>query len=194
MRLRPSGSSGLLVSSFKAFEKYQLNDAWTWEHQALIRARVVAGDEILAQQFEQVRAEVLGREREQDALRQEVLDMRNKMREHLGSKGNTDLFDIKHDTGGIVDIEFLMQYAVLLNACQYPSLIQWTDNIRISEQLEQEQLLDKDQAELIREAYKQLRLIVHKRALQNEQSVVPAAAIKDYTEAVERLWHRWMAF
>ena len=194
MRLRPSGSSGLLVSSFKAFEKYQLNDAWTWEHQALIRARVVAGDEILAQQFEQVRAEVLGREREQDALRQEVLDMRNKMREHLGSKGDTDLFDIKHDSGGIVDIEFLMQYAVLLHAYQYPSLIQWTDNIRISEQLEHEQLLDKDQAELIREAYKQLRLIVHKRALQNEQSVVPAAVIKDYTEAVERLWHRWMAF
>ena len=113
MRLRPSGSSGLLVSSFSAFEKYQMNDAWTWEHQALVRARVVAGDPSLAKKFDAVRKNVLTSKRDQVQLLSDVKDMREKMRQHLGSKTNDkELFDLKHDTGGIVDIEFLMQYAV----------------------------------------------------------------------------------
>ncbi|WP_263081568.1 bifunctional [glutamate--ammonia ligase]-adenylyl-L-tyrosine phosphorylase/[glutamate--ammonia-ligase] adenylyltransferase [Endozoicomonas sp. Mp262] len=192
MRLRPSGSSGLLVSSFKAFEKYQLNDAWTWEHQALVRARVVAGDSKLAEQFEKVRAQVLSQQREPDALRQKVLDMRNKMREHLGSKGHSDLFDIKHDEGGIVDIEFLMQYAVLRYASSHPSLIQWTDNIRISEQLEHEKLLDETLAHAIRDAYQQLRLSMHKQALQNKNSIIPASEVEQYQKPVKDLWGQWI--
>ena len=114
------------------------------------------------------------------------------MREHLGSKSHQDVVDIKHDSGGIVDIEFLMQYAVLRYAASHPDLIKWTDNIRISEQLEEEGLLDEVHAKDLREVYQQLRLIVHKQALQNQKPLIPAANIVGYTDSVEHLWAQWM--
>ena len=107
MRLRPSGSKGLLVNSLSYFAKYQKEEAWTWEHQALVRARMIAGDSALAHEFNRLRASVLGVERDTEKLAADVIAMRQKMREHLGSKANQqDLFHLKHDTGGIVDIEF----------------------------------------------------------------------------------------
>ena len=118
MRLRPSGNSGLLVTSLKAFADYQRQNAWTWEHQALVRARVVAGSDVLAEKFAQLRGDILGNERDKTALREEVVKMRQKMRDHLGSKATSDTFNIKQDAGGMVDIEFLCQYAVLALAHQ----------------------------------------------------------------------------
>ena len=124
MRLRPSGASGLLVSSFSSFAKYQYNDAWTWEHQALVRARAVAGDKALIDCFESLRKQILCQPRDTQKLREDVISMRKKMRDHLGSKKNDEqgnpLFHLKHDKGGIVDIEFMMQYAVLAHAHKTP--------------------------------------------------------------------------
>ncbi|MGB1270586.1 MAG: bifunctional [glutamate--ammonia ligase]-adenylyl-L-tyrosine phosphorylase/[glutamate--ammonia-ligase] adenylyltransferase [Endozoicomonas sp.] len=189
MRLRPSGSKGLLVSSFSAFEKYQQQEAWTWEHQALVRARVVAGDKVLARQFDALRATVLCLERDAEQLLSDVTEMREKMRAHFGSKpGNTDQFHLKHDTGGIVDIEFLMQYAVLRYAREYPSLVQWTDNIRTSEELETVGLLNHEAGQQLRNAYKTFRLSIHQRALQNQPPIVPAATAEVLRQQVMAIW------
>ncbi|MDD7805177.1 MAG: bifunctional [glutamate--ammonia ligase]-adenylyl-L-tyrosine phosphorylase/[glutamate--ammonia-ligase] adenylyltransferase, partial [Endozoicomonas sp. (ex Botrylloides leachii)] len=193
MRLRPSGSSGLLVSSFSAYKKYQQQNAWTWEHQALVRARVVAGDAGLADDFEQLRQQILSQERDPEQLRQEVLDMRMKMRKHLGNKYQKGMIDIKYGAGGILDIEFLMQYAVLKYGAIYPSIVQWTDNIRISEQLEAEGLLSSSDAQKLRSAYKKLRLIIHKQALQNQQALASVNDGEAHIRCVKSLWEQWMS-
>ncbi len=152
MRLRPSGAAGLLVSSLGAFQRYQEQEAWTWEHQALVRARVLAGCRRVQASFEAVRAEVLARPRDLDALRTEVSEMRAKMRDNLGTRATaagtasnafeaTAAFDLKHDAGGIVDIEFMVQYAVLAWSGEHPALLEFTDNIRILEGLERAGLI-----------------------------------------------------
>ena len=192
MRLRPSGASGLLVSSFSAYEKYQKSSAWTWEHQALVRARVVAGDKALADEITALRQHVLGQVRDHDILRQDVLSMRAKMREHLGNKKVQGLVDIKQEPGGIVDIEFLMQYAVLRYAVDYPNLINWTDNIRISEELEAAGLLSADAAQKLRTAYQELRLAGHKQSLQGEGALVPRETVASHLDFIRQLWQSWL--
>ncbi|WP_330924878.1 bifunctional [glutamate--ammonia ligase]-adenylyl-L-tyrosine phosphorylase/[glutamate--ammonia-ligase] adenylyltransferase [Candidatus Sororendozoicomonas aggregata] len=192
MRLRPSGASGLLVNSFRAYEKYQHNDAWTWEHQALVRARVVAGDSALAEAFTELRASVLRKVRDPETLRKDVTGMRQKMQGHSGSKGKQGQINLKQDKGGIIDIEFLMQYAVLRYSPDYPELVRWTDNIRISEQLEAAKILSHEEAHVLRQAYQQYRLIVHKLALQNEKPLISHESIKDYSTAVKQLWKKWL--
>ncbi|OIN43626.1 bifunctional glutamine synthetase adenylyltransferase/deadenyltransferase [Pseudomonas azotoformans] len=199
MRLRPSGASGLLVSSLGAFERYQQNEAWTWEHQALIRARVLVGSQDVGQAFEQVRANVLGQERDLAKLRQEVSEMRAKMRDNLGTKGTaagtganafeaTALFDLKQDAGGIVDIEFMVQYAALAWSAQHPSLLRYTDNIRILEGLEQVGLMPAADAHLLREVYKAYRSAAHRQALQNEAGTVAGDHFADERRQVLRIW------
>ncbi|QDG58289.1 bifunctional [glutamate--ammonia ligase]-adenylyl-L-tyrosine phosphorylase/[glutamate--ammonia-ligase] adenylyltransferase [Pseudomonas sp. NIBRBAC000502773] len=199
MRLRPSGASGLLVSSLGAFDRYQQNEAWTWEHQALIRARVLVGSQDVGQAFEQVRAKVLGRERDLAKLRQEVSEMRAKMRDNLGTKATaagtganafdaTVLFDLKQDAGGIVDIEFMVQYAALAWSAQHPSLLRYTDNIRILEGLEQVGLMPAVDAHLLREVYKAYRSAAHRQALQNEAGTVPGDQFADERRQVMRIW------
>ncbi|MCS4314587.1 glutamate-ammonia-ligase adenylyltransferase [Pseudomonas sp. BIGb0381] len=199
MRLRPSGASGLLVSSLGAFDRYQQNEAWTWEHQALIRARVLVGSQDVGQAFEQVRAKVLGRERDLAKLRQEVSEMRAKMRDNLGTKATaagtganafdaTALFDLKQDAGGIVDIEFMVQYAALAWSAQHPSLLRYTDNIRILEGLEQVGLMPAADAHLLREVYKAYRSAAHRQALQNEAGTVPGDQFADERRQVMRIW------
>ncbi|MCB1719988.1 MAG: bifunctional glutamine synthetase adenylyltransferase/deadenyltransferase, partial [Candidatus Competibacteraceae bacterium] len=126
-RLRPSGRAGLLVSSFEAFAEYQRSQAWTWEHQALLRTRVVAGPVALADRFAAIRREILQRERDPVALRQEVRDMRERMRAELDASTEEN-FDLKQGPGGIADIEFMVQYAVLANAWRWPDLLIFTDN------------------------------------------------------------------
>ncbi len=123
-RLRPSGNSGLLVSHIDAFQDYQLYEAWTWEHQAITRARGVAGDEFLIQWFDGFRHHILRQQRESDKLKQDVLEMREKMRSNLDRSSN-DLLDIKQMPGGMVDIEFIAQYLVLLHAARFPEQ-HWT--------------------------------------------------------------------
>lgn len=196
MRLRPSGASGMLVSSLTSFEKYQRNEAWTWEHQALVRARAVAGDKQLTAQFESLRKSILATDREPATLKEEVIKMRRKMKEHL-TKSRRDergqpLFNLKHDRGGIVDIEFLMQYAVLAHAHSHPEVARFTDNIRISESLEKAGYLTAREAEGLREAYKFLRKAAHLKALQNEPSFVDILRVEPFTRQVEALWQQWM--
>ncbi|MBY4676444.1 bifunctional [glutamate--ammonia ligase]-adenylyl-L-tyrosine phosphorylase/[glutamate--ammonia-ligase] adenylyltransferase [Marinobacterium arenosum] len=196
MRLRPSGNSGLLVSSLKAFRDYQLNEAWTWEHQALVRARVVAGDPALQQRFEAVREEVLGAKREQDKLTGEVVEMREKMRSHLGSKNSGDeasVFHLKQDQGGIVDIEFMVQYCVLAHGWQYPELMEFTDNIRILDAVERVGLLPAVDTELLRETYKAYRSVGHRLTLQGQSgSVIDDREMTDCRDQVSRIWRDLM--
>ena len=192
MRLRPSGNSGLLVSSLKAFREYQLEEAWTWEHQALVRARVVAGNDALKQQFETVRREVVGLERDQGQLITEVIEMRQKMREHLGSKpGENDSFNLKQDSGGIVDIEFLVQYLALAHSGEQPELITYTDNIRILDAAQALSLLAAEDAELLREAYKTYRAAGHRRSLQEQSNVVEGEALQALQSLRERVAQIW---
>jgi len=199
MRLRPSGAAGLLVSSLGAFQRYQENEAWTWEHQALVRARVLVGCPRVGQAFEAVRAAVLGRERDPDLLRAEVSEMRAKMRENLGSKETaagtaanafeaTAPFDLKQDAGGIVDIEFMVQYAALAWSRQYPELLEFTDNIRILEGLERVGLLAGEDARLLQEVYKAYRSAAHRQALQKQPGVVGGDQFHAERRSVLRIW------
>ena len=194
MRLRPSGNSGLLVSSLNAFNDYQRKEAWTWEHQALVRARVVAGSPALAKRFEEVRRDILAQPRDAVTLQGEVAHMREKMREHLGSKptGNDAqrVFHLKQDRGGIVDIEFMVQYLVLKHAPQLPALLRWTDNIRILAGIEAEGLLTSEDAELLRNAYKAYRAAGHRLTLQNLSSVLDEQEMREYREGVAAIWER----
>ncbi|MFW2153838.1 bifunctional glutamine synthetase adenylyltransferase/deadenyltransferase, partial [Acinetobacter gyllenbergii] len=115
-RLRPSGEAGLLVTSLKAFEQYQLKSAWLWEHQALVRARSIAGEMDLRNKFAHLRAQILTQPRDEKYVQEEVLKMRQKMKDHLGSSSEQKkhgIFHLKQDAGGIVDIEFMAQYMVL---------------------------------------------------------------------------------
>ena len=199
MRLRPSGASGLLVSSLGAFERYQQSEAWTWEHQALVRARVLVGCKQVGAAFEQVRASILCRERDLPTLRQEVSEMRAKMRGNLGTRITaagtaenafqaTVPFDLKQDAGGIVDIEFMVQYAALAWSAQHPSLLRYTDNIRILEGLEQVGLMPAADAHLLREVYKAYRSAAHRQALQNEAGTVAGDQFADERRQVMRIW------
>ncbi|CAI8934888.1 bifunctional [glutamate--ammonia ligase]-adenylyl-L-tyrosine phosphorylase/[glutamate--ammonia-ligase] adenylyltransferase [Pseudomonas sp. IT-P218] len=199
MRLRPSGASGLLVSSLGAFARYQENEAWTWEHQALVRARVLVGSEDVGRAFEQVRAAILGKARDLPTLRQEVSEMRAKMRDNLGSKSTaagtganafeaTSPFDLKQDAGGIVDIEFMVQYAALAWSETHPPLLRWTDNIRILEELEKAGLMPVEDASLLREAYKAYRSAAHRQALQKDAGVIPGDQFADERRQVMRIW------
>lgn len=199
MRLRPSGASGLLVSSLGAFARYQENEAWTWEHQALVRARVLVGSEDVGRAFEQVRASILGKTRDLPTLRQEVSEMRAKMRDNLGSKNTaagtganafeaSAPFDLKQDAGGIVDIEFMVQYAALAWSETHPPLLRWTDNIRILEELEHEGLMPVEDASLLREAYKAYRSAAHRQALQKNAGVIPGDQFSDERRQVMRIW------
>ncbi len=187
MRLRPSGASGLLVSSLAGFAKYQKEDAWTWEHQALVRARVVAGSEQLAGEFAQLRREVLCRKRDLAALRLDVVQMRKKMRDHLGSRPDNGKnggeraaedrpFNLKQDAGGIVDIEFMVQYAVLAWAAQEPALTEYTDNIRILESLSRAGLLAETSVGQLIDVYKAYRSTGHRLALQRQEAVLQSDA------------------
>lgn len=197
MRLRPSGNSGLLTSSLSAFRDYQLNEAWTWEHQALVRARVVAGSSALQQRYEEVRREILGQQREQAKLRDEVVEMRQKMRDHLGTKPgeqtvDNPIFNLKQDRGGIVDIEFLVQYLTLAYSHEQPQLLTWTDNIRILDDVESVGLLSAEECELLREAYKTYRHVGHRQTLQGQSGKISHDQMTESRDAVAAIWNRVM--
>ncbi len=186
-RLRPSGSAGLLVTSMDAFEKYQLNDAWTWEHQALVRARVVAGCNRARARFEAIRHQVLCAERPQDKLRDDVLAMRDKMVGHLGEKGE-GRFHLKQDPGGIVDIEFMVQYGVLRWASSHGELTRFTDNVRLLETLAALDIMSAQDAGLLREAYLAYRSAAHRASLRKEKSIVDDTQFRDLREGVRAIW------
>ncbi|MBB3192307.1 bifunctional [glutamate--ammonia ligase]-adenylyl-L-tyrosine phosphorylase/[glutamate--ammonia-ligase] adenylyltransferase [Halomonas cerina] len=190
MRLRPSGNAGLLVSTLEAFADYQRHQAWTWEHQALVRARVVAGHPRLAERFDALRGEILGRERDPVALREEVVAMRRKMRDHLGGKSGEDEFDLKHDPGGMVDIEFLCQYAVLAMSHETPELLAYSDNMRLLETLEATGRLPAEQCQRLREAYLALRSAAHRSALTGDPARGRHDDFEEHRQTVIDAWQR----
>jgi glutamate-ammonia-ligase adenylyltransferase len=190
-RLRPSGKGGLLVASLQAFATYQRDEAWTWEHQALLRARAVAGDPGVREGFEAIRRETLMHAVRRDDLKERVAGMRDRMRRELAD-GGPDRFDIKQDRGGIADIEFLVQYLVLAHAGEHPALVHYSDNIRQLEALVAAGLLGEADASLLREAYLAYRTRLHRLALDGQPGLVPAAELAHYREAVAALWCRLM--
>ncbi len=197
MRLRPSGSSGLLVSSLAAFEAYQQQSAWTWEHQALVRARPVAGDPVLVRAFDALRQRLLCQPRDQAALKQDVVEMREKMRDHLLPKGleegENPIFHLKHGTGAIVDIEFMVQYAVLAWSHPHPALAVYTDNIRILESLQQAGLFTTADAEALIDAYKAYRAHAHRLSLLQQPSEVPRVEFERHRKVVVSKWLELLA-
>ncbi|MDQ1329864.1 MAG: [glutamine synthetase] adenylyltransferase / [glutamine synthetase]-adenylyl-L-tyrosine, partial [Thermodesulfobacteriota bacterium] len=191
MRLRPSGGSGLLVSHIDGYRDYMLNEAWTWEHQAIVRARPVCGDSALAEKFQQIRKEALARRRDKEKLRDEVIKMREKMRkEHL--KPDPGLFDIKQDSGGIVDIEFLVQYLVLLESNKHIELAKWTDNVRILQTLAETNIIDNYTAHFLKEAYLSYRLTAHRLSLQEKPAKVEASRFADLRKEVVKIWNAFL--
>jgi glutamate-ammonia-ligase adenylyltransferase len=187
MRLRPNGNSGQLVASMNTFERYQSSDAWTWEHQALVRARAVAGDPVLIERFKEIRRRVLCQPREPQKLLGEVTTMRKKMRDSL-DRSSAEQFHIKQGVGGLVDIEFIVQFAVLRWAHDYPDLTDWTDNARLLERLTEHQLLPERAAEQLWNAYQLYRGVVHRRALQEAGSLVPADQLVEERAMVSDIW------
>ncbi len=196
MRLRPSGASGLLVTSLTGFEQYQREHAWTWEHQALVRARVVAGDAALAAGFAAVRAAVLATPRDVAALRQEVVEMRDKMRAHLAprvaSGGDAQVIDLKHSPGGLVDIEFLVQYLTLAHAASQPALTTWPDNVRLLDTLAASGVLAEADAQALKDAYLALRARGHRQALAHADLHVGPDELLAERELVQAMWRRIM--
>ncbi len=190
-RLRPSGRSGLLVISVEGFEKYQEDNAWTWEHQALLRSRPVAGSASIARAFDRVRTATLRDRVHRDALLEDVLSMRRKMRSNL-DKSTSKHFDLKQGEGGIGDIEFLVQYLILKNADREPALVFYSDNIRQLGVLEASGLLPADDVAMLQEIYRNYRLCSHRLALDGLAAVVGAGEFEFERRFVQRIWQREM--
>ena len=190
MRLRPSGGSGVLVSSVKSFLDYQENKAWTWEHQALIRARCVSGSDSLKEQFSEIRKNILCQQRDEKTLLKDVADMRKRMRSEL-LKNRKGEFDLKQSPGGITDIEFIIQFLILRWAHEHPDVIEYTDNLRLIDALLINALISKDDAKMLRDAYLAYRHVVHQCALQDKStSHFGEGDFHDYREGVVGIWKK----
>jgi glutamate-ammonia-ligase adenylyltransferase len=187
MRLRPNGKGGFLMTGIEAFELYQHQNAWTWEHQALLRARAVAGDADLCAQFEAARRRVLCTAVHRDTLRADVAEMRQRMRREL-SESRTGQFDIKQDAGGIADIEFLVQYWVLQGAAGHPELVKYSDNVRQLDGLAAAGLVADATARWLKETYIGYRTLLHHLSLEGRQRVVEAAEHAQRRARVQEIW------
>jgi len=190
-RLRPSGRSGLLVTSVLAFERYQEENAWTWEHQALLRARPVAGSARVAREFERIRAETLKNRVRREDLLEDVIAMRQKMRRQL-DRSDSESFDLKQGHGGIGDIEFVVQYLVLRNAASHPAVIHYSDNIRQLGTLAAASCLPDEDVSHLQEIYKSYRLRLHHLVLDERPPLVPNADFPAEREFVNMIWSRTM--
>ena len=194
MRLRPAGNSGLLVSTLQAFENYQHREAWTWEHQALVRARVVCGSESLTREFNRIRNKVLQQPRDCQKLQVEVGEMREKMRNHLGSKEQmANQFNLKQDRGGIVDIEFIVQYFCLAFSDQHPEIIRYTDNVRILQSIGAAKLISGEDCGKLIDAYILYRSRGHRNAMQElSATTTDVEQLQNSRVAVRKIWARYL--
>ncbi len=190
-RLRPSGKGGLLVQSIEGFGDYQRTEAWTWEHQSLLRARAVAGTADLRARFEQLRVELLRTAVRRDSLRDDVRGMRERMRHEL-SKAGPGQFDLKQDAGGITDIEFLAQYWALRWAARHPELVTFSDNIRQLESCASADLVPQATVDVLTHAYRQYRQRMHHLSLEAAGNVVPAGEFAATRADVEAIWRATM--
>ena len=195
MRLRPSGNAGMMVVSCHAFETYQLSKAWSWEHQALVRARAICGDKRVMARFCDIRREVLALPRTLDEVRIEVTSMRIKMQKHLGTsqwEQQEGKFHLKQDAGGIVDIEFLAQFAVLAYSHDYPSLTKWSDNVRIFEEMALLGIWSNEICQDLTEAYLRIRAASHQLALSEQSLLVDEGLWVETRTLVQGQWQRLM--
>jgi glutamate-ammonia-ligase adenylyltransferase len=187
LRLRPDGASGLLVSSLEAFQRYQRESAWTWEHQALSRARYCAGEAAVGAAFELERRSVLRTRREPGKLREDVLSMRTQLLE--GHPNASDSFDLKHDRGGMIDIEFMVQYLVLAQAHAHPELTANDGNIALLKLAAKLELIPAASAESVGDAYREFRRLQHRLRLNGARYArVPHAQVERQVEATLALW------
>jgi len=187
LRLRPDGAAGLLVSSIEAFEDYQRNQAWTWEHQALTRARFSCGDRKVGARFDAIRETILRAPRDLEKLRTEVLAMRQKM--HDGHPNHSGLFDIKHDAGGLVDVEFSVQYLVLAHSSRHPAMTANIGNIALLKRAGELDLIAPDTSSAAADAYRALRKRQHQIKLQGgEHARLPLHDMETEIAAVRNLW------
>ncbi|MEC7120052.1 MAG: bifunctional [glutamate--ammonia ligase]-adenylyl-L-tyrosine phosphorylase/[glutamate--ammonia-ligase] adenylyltransferase [Pseudomonadota bacterium] len=192
-RLRPSGHAGMLVVSLKSFAQYQLKGAWLWEHQALVRARGACGGQRVLAAFDQIRREILTLPRDEAVVREEVRNMRQKMKDHLGSsktQRDAGIFHLKHDAGGIVDIEFMAQYGVLAWSAANPDLARYSDNVRLLDDLATAGRLSRADADVLTDAYLRERAETHRLALAQQPLTVEAGAWHDTRKTVYDLWTR----
>jgi len=193
MRLRPNGKGGFLMTGIDAFERYQHDDAWTWEHQALLRARAVAGSEALRERFESARRRALCVDVRRENLRVDVMEMRARMRREL-SLARPGEFDIKQDAGGIADIEFLVQYWVLGAAHRFPALVRYTDNIRQLEGLAHFKVIEAATAQWLMDTYRDYRSTLHRLSLESaNERVVPADDFAEKRARVRAIWQETFA-
>ena len=192
LRLRPNGDSGLLVSHIGTYEAYYQNQAWTWEHQALVRARFIAGDSDLKTAFEAIRSRVLALPRPIETLKTEVREMREKMRTNLANK-EPDVFDLKQSAGGIADIEFIVQYGVLAESQHHPQLSHYTDNVRLLAGLQEQGFIQAEDAELLKQAYCTYRDFGHHQVLQDNPALADASQFTELRSEVERIWQTFMS-
>ena len=187
LRLRPNGDSGLLVCTLEAFRDYERSHAWVWEHQALTRARFVAGDAVLGRRFEAVRKEVLCQKRDLAALKTEVIAMRQKMLD-AHARHDDAWFDQKQDRGGIIDVEFMVQYLILGYASTYPQLTANLGNIALLKMAASLGLIPVEQAEAVRNAYRDYRRLQHSQRLNEAKTRLSRVEIEPQIAVVRELW------
>jgi len=191
-QLRPNGNAGVLVSPLEAFQHYQLQDrdnsAWVWEHQALTRARFCCGDKTIGAAFDDIRRAVLQRIRHWDVLRLEILNMRQLI--HQGNINHSDRFDVKHDSGGMIDIEFIVQALILAHAHQHPELIDNVGNVALLQRAGKMGLINSGLAEQVAIGYARLRGFQHQERLKGaRQALVDRALVADIKPVVIALWN-----
>lgn len=189
MRLRPDGDTGVLISDTDSFDLYQKGRAWTWEHQALVRARPIAGSSDIIEKFNQIREEVIRAEKDEQKLKEDVVGMREKMRSHL-DRSSDKLYDIKHGVGGMIDIEFISQYLLLKYAPIYPQMKLWSDNVRILEECSNLGIVDKSITDELISAYIDIRQIYHELSLADLPRLIAVSDRIPATYRVEEIWKK----
>lgn len=186
MRLRPSGNAGVMVVASRAFAEYQAHKAWVWEHQALVRARGICGDNQLLAEFDAIRQAILVKPRDTIALKQEIVAMRQKM--YRAIKHDPTQFHLKKDAGGLIDIEFMAQFCVLNYAYAYPKLAIWSDNIRIFETVAECGIWDQKLCQSLNELYLLLRKRIHKKSLSEQKPLVASDEWQAYRQKIIAIW------
>ena len=192
MRLRPSGNSGVLACPVSRFLDYQSKEAWTWEHQSLVRTRIVYGDKLIQKRFSEVKRSIIATPRDTAELQKQVVEMRLKMRNHL-LKVNADEFDIKQSAGGITDIEFMMQYLVLNHAAEMPKIQLWPDNVRIISRCVSEGLISEALGSSLTSSYCQMRDEIHRLNLLGKKGIVANTAFVVQRKVVTDYWQQLFA-
>jgi len=193
MRLRPSGNAGILVTHMDAFEEYQIKQAWTWEHQALIKARPIIGDTSMAEKFSAIRERILCINREKSVLKEAIHKMRDRMRKEHASQ-DPRAFDLKHDAGGIIDIEFIVQFLILLHAARNTELTKWPDVVRQLNVLALAGIIDDRTAYILKQAYLVFRYCVHRLTLEEKPAILPLPGERftELRQYVHQIWKTYL--